>query len=226
MRTSFKFDLNDSLYLKDPLSSDLGTNLIERSIDLMDDIGYESFTFRKLAIEINSTEASIYRYFESKHKLLLYLYDWYWNWMEFKLEFAFANISSATERLDIAIRILTESVVVDGSFQHINEVKLNRIIISESSKCYLTRSVDKENLEGVFLAYKRLVQLVSDIILEINPEYDYPHMLVSTTVEGAHLQRYFALHLPRLTDTVSGRDAVTSFYTELTHRTILVGNTK
>jgi AcrR family transcriptional regulator len=215
-----RFDLNEHLFLKDPLTSDLGMKILTASIDLIDEIGYEAFTFRKLAQKISSTEASIYRYFENKYKILLYLSAWYWNWMEYRLSFRLANIDSAHKRLDIAISVLTEPITEDSAFSHINEVKLNRIIIGESSKCYLSKGVDDENELGVFIAYKRLVQKVSEILLEINNRYKYPHMLISTVIEGAHLQRFFADHLPRLTDAVKGEDAVTSFYQELVNKTI------
>ncbi|NQY67845.1 MAG: TetR/AcrR family transcriptional regulator, partial [Flavobacteriales bacterium] len=75
--------VNNSIYLKDPESSDLGKNILGGGIDMIDEIGFEDFTFKKLAKEIGSTEASVYRYFESKHKLLLYIISWYWSWMEY-----------------------------------------------------------------------------------------------------------------------------------------------
>ncbi|MEQ9405631.1 MAG: TetR/AcrR family transcriptional regulator [Cyclobacteriaceae bacterium] len=212
--------VNEKIYLKNPESSELGIKIIAGSIDLIFDLGFESFTFRKLAKEIHSTEATVYRYFESKHKLLLYLISWYWGWLEYKMVFALANIASPKERLDIAIRILTEQIEEDHYFSHINEVKLNQIVISESAKGYLIKGVDKENKDGLFLEYKQLVSRVSDIILEIDPAYRYPHMLVSTVVEGAHIQRYFAAHLPRLTDTIEGEDSTIEFYRELVFRAI------
>lgn len=207
--------VNEHVYLKDPESSELGRRILKGSIDLLDEIGFEQFTFRKLAISIKSTEASIYRYFESKHKLLLYLTSWYWGWQEYRLVFSLANIESPHERLKRAIKVLTEEVQEDSDFLFINEVKLHRIVIAESSKAYLTREVDAENRDGVFLGYKQLVERVSDIVLEINPEYLYPHMLASTVIEGAHHQRYFAEHLPRLTDTIEGKDVIPEFYIEI-----------
>ena len=60
--------VNPSIYLKDPESSDLGRRIITGSIDMLDEMGLECFTFKKLGAKIKSTEASIYRYFESKHK--------------------------------------------------------------------------------------------------------------------------------------------------------------
>ena len=73
-----KVHIPDKIYIKDPESSVLGKKIITHSILLIDDIGFESFTFKKLGSEINSNESSIYRYFENKHKLLLYLTSWYW----------------------------------------------------------------------------------------------------------------------------------------------------
>lgn len=212
--------VNEKVYLKNPESGELGIKIIKGTIDLMHDLGFEDFTFRKLAKEIGSTEATIYRYFESKHKLLLYLVSWYWGWLEYKLVFVLTNIKSPQERLDKAIVILTEQVEEDHHFTHINEVKLNQIVISESAKAYLSREVDTENKEGIFLGYKHLVGRVSDIILEINPKYKYPHMLISTTIEGAHIQRYFAAHLPRLTDVIQGEDSTTRFYQDLVFKAL------
>lgn len=207
--------VNENLYLKNPESSDLGKKIVTGSIDLIDELGFDSFTFRKLGVQIKSTEASIYRYFESKHKLLLYLNSWYWHWMDYRIVFGLANVDSPFERLNRAILILTEEITEDTDFSHINEVKLNRIVIAESLKAYLTKDVDQENKMGAYSAQKQLVEKISDIILEINPKYKYPHMLISTVIEGAHLQRYFAEHLPRLTDVSDDANAITEFYKEL-----------
>jgi len=202
-------------YIKDPESSNLGKRIISGSIDLLDKMGFEKFTFKKLADFIQSTEASVYRYFESKHKLLLYLTTWYWAWMKYRLVFEIANIDSAEDRLERSIRLLTSEIDQDGNFEHINEIKLNRIVIADSFKSYFTKNVDKENQQGAFSTYKELVGIVSDVIQEINSKYKYPHMLVSTAIEGAHQQRFFKEHLPKLTDRVKGEDAITNFYTSI-----------
>lgn len=190
--SNINIQVNEHIYLKNPDTSDLGRKILMGGINMIHDVGFENFTFRKLGKQIKSSEASIYRYFENKHKLLLHLTSWYWGWMEYKLVFGLANISSPLDRLEKAILMLTEEIKEDGSFVHINEVKLNQIVISESSKAYLNKEVDHENKDGVFSGYKKLVARVGDIILEANPKYKYPHMLVSTVVEGAHFQRYFA----------------------------------
>jgi glycosyltransferase A (GT-A) superfamily protein (DUF2064 family) len=59
------------------------------------------------------------------------------------------------------------------------------------------------------------VQNVSDIVLEIAPNFQYPHMLISTTIEGAHQQHYFAEHLPALTDVDKEEDSIYKFYKQL-----------
>ncbi len=212
--------VNEKIYLKNPESSDLGRRIVAGSIELMDRVGFEDFTFKKLGLQINSPEASIYRYFESKHKLLLYLSSWYWGWMEYQLVFGLANVSSANDRLVRAISILTGTVSNDAGMSLIDKAKLHRIVISESTKSYLTKAVDDENKDGIFATYKKLVARVSDIILELNPNYRYPHMLISTMIEGALHQRYFAQHLPRLTDVVNGEDTVTDFYMDMILKTI------
>ncbi len=213
--SNLSIKINEKVYLKDPESTELGKKITAQGIEMIEELGFESFTFKKLAAEIGSTEASVYRYFTSKHHLLIYIVLWYWGWIEYRLVFGLNNIESPQERLEKAIKILTERVEQDSTFSHVNEVKLNRIVISESSKIYFNKNVDSENSDGFFLKYKNVVERVSQIILEINPKYKYPHMLVSTIIEGAHHQRFFAEHLPRLTDVIKGEDAVVSFYQEM-----------
>ena len=69
--TIFHFKLSEKLFLRDPQETELGRNIIRLSIKMMDEIGFEEFTFKKLAVKIKSTEASVYRYFDNKHKLPL-----------------------------------------------------------------------------------------------------------------------------------------------------------
>jgi AcrR family transcriptional regulator len=218
---SVHINVDEKLYLKDPHSSILGQKIIRDSIDMIDRMGFESFTFKKLATTINATEPSIYRYFESKHKLLLYLLAWYWNWMDYKLQLSTANIASPDDRLRVAIKVLSQPIEKDANFEHVDETALYRIVVVESSKVYLVKQVDKVNKEGLFLGYKRLCHAVASIIQEVNPEYNYPKALISTIIESSHDQKYFAEHLPSLTDIHHGADnETTEFLTELVFRAI------
>ena len=82
---NLKIQVNEKIYVKDPETSVLGRNIIKESILLIDEIGFDDFTFKKLGERIGSNESSLYRYFENKHKLLIYLSSWYWSWMEYRL---------------------------------------------------------------------------------------------------------------------------------------------
>ena len=208
--------IDPSFYCKDPESSALGKKIMQVGIEMIHELGYEAFTFKKLGVQINSNESSIYRYFESKHSFLVYLVNWYWSWIECKLVFATINIHSAEERLEKSIQILTEEIKEDNEITFINEVLLNKIIISESSKAYHTIDVDKENEKGYYKTYKRVVQRVCDFVLEVNPKFEYPHMLISTITEGAHHQKYFSKHLPSLTDVEEGKNSIVEFFLKLT----------
>jgi AcrR family transcriptional regulator len=214
--------IDSSLFTKNPESSDLGKNIVRTSIEMIDELGYEAFNFKKLGERIHSNESSIYRYFESKHALLVYLFNWYWSWIEYKLVFLTMNIEQPEVKLLKILRLLTEEVKEDSDFSSINEVLLNKIIISESAKAYHNKEVDEDNKKGFFKVYKRVVQRVCDIILEINPNYPYPHMLISTIIEGAHHQRFFSEHLPALTDVDQGNDAIDQFYKELLLKAIKI----
>jgi AcrR family transcriptional regulator len=218
LHSKLAIQINEKVYKKDPLTSELGEKILREGIDMIESVGFENFTFRKLAKNINSTEASIYRYFESKHYLLTYLTMWYWNWMEYRIVISTLNIEDPKTQLRNAVKCLTEEIEEDLEVHQIDEAKLQRIVIIESSKIYQCKSVDADNEAGFFKVYKQLVHRVAEIILKINPKYKYPHMLVSTIIEGVHHQRFFANHLPRLTDIIEGEDAVTSFYKQLIER--------
>ncbi|MFC2126777.1 TetR/AcrR family transcriptional regulator [Bacteroidota bacterium] len=210
-----QIEINPELYSKNPDSSELGRNIISNSISMINEIGFETFTFKKLGKAINSPESSIYRYFKNKQMLLVYLSSWYWTWTEYRVVFATTNITSPEERLDKAIDLLTQPVLIDDDISYVNEVMLSEIIFSESIKAYHTKNVDKQNSKGCFKAYKSVVKRVGDIVLEIAPNFKYPHMLISTIIEGAHQQKYFSEHLPALTDITEDKNAITKFYKEL-----------
>lgn len=198
--------LNDNLFQKDPQSTDLGLRIIEKSIEMIDNLGFEAFTFKKLSIEIESTEASIYRYFENKHRLLIYLISWYWSWTEYRIIFDTHLISDPKQQLLKALEIICAQHNYDDSFPIIDEPALQRIVINESDKTYLTKDVDEINKEGVFKGYKSLCALVATMVRAVNEDFEYPHALISTVLEVSHQQIFFANHLPSLTE-LSQEDA-------------------
>jgi len=192
--------INEKIFLRDPQETELGRKIISKSIAMIDTMGLEAFTFKKLSAEIDSTEASIYRYFENKHKLLVYLIAWYWHWLEYRLVFCTNNIPEAADRLKKIINLITEEKSYDDQFENVDETALQRIVINEFDKTFLNKNVDEYNKSGSFRAFKSLCEKVADVILEINPDYLYAHTLASTAIEAAHHQIFFNDHLPRLTD--------------------------
>ncbi len=200
MGVTLHINVNEKLYVRDPEQTELGRKIVDAAIKLIDKLGFENFTFKKLANEISSTEASIYRYFENKHKLLIYLIAWYWSWVDYQIDFQTHNIEDPHRRLKITIKVLSESSQYDPAFSHIDENALNRIVISESSKAYLTKNVDEDNRDGLFKGYKSLSNKVGDIISEVNKDFKYPRAVATTIIEAAHQQIFFANHLPGLTE--------------------------
>jgi len=215
MLSNLKMQVNEKLYVKDPETSSLGKKIIQESILLIDEIGFDNFTFKKLGEKIGSNESSIYRYFENKHKLLVYLSSWYWSWMEYKLVFATTNILDPKEKLAKAVTIVTEKVLDDGKTEHINEAVLNNIIIAEFTKTVQTKEVDQENKEGFFLIYKRVINRIVAMVNEVNPEYLFAKTLVSTIVEGSLHQHFLTEHLKTITD-CNDSASITQFYLNLT----------
>jgi AcrR family transcriptional regulator len=192
--------MNEALFVRNPEMSELGKNIIQHSIQLIDKNGFEAFTFKKLAEDIGTTEAGIYRYFENKHKLLVYLTAWYWGWLEFQINFQVNNIKDPVIKLKKVINLLATTVEDDELTSHVNEGLLHQIVISEGSKAYLTKQVGEDNKQKFFKPYKDLCAVVGEIISECNPKYKYPKSLASTIIEMAHFQNFFMRNLPSLTD--------------------------
>ncbi len=217
---NLKIKVGEGLFQIDPSTSKLGQKIIFNSIEMIAELGFEKFTFKKLGEVIGSPEASIYRYFKSKNQLLSYLISWYWGWMEYRLVLETTNIPSPAIRLEKSIALVSSNTNDNLCIEGIEIKKLHQIIICESIKSYLTKDVDKANKEGAFLNYKQFVERISKIIKEINPNYKYPQMLLTTIVEGAHLQVFFGEHLPRLTNKQKSSDYITKFYTKLAQQSI------
>lgn len=220
--SNIKIEIPQGIYLKDPESSSLGKKIIQNSIVLIEEIGFEDFNFKKLGQLINSNESSIYRYFESKHHILTYLTSWYWSWIEYQLVIETYSLSNVQEKLYKAIDVVTRTTKEDSNYSHINEVLLNLIMINESSKSFLTKDVDIENNEGYFISYKRVVQRVSEIIKAYNTTYKYSLSLASTIIEGALHQQFLKDHFMSITN-CDNTITPTHFFTNLILNTLSDG---
>lgn len=200
MAVGIKFELNQSIYNRDPQETELGRKLIEHSILLIDELGLEGFNFKKLALAISSTEASIYRYFDNKHLLLIYLSSWYWEWVHYLIDLNVMNIENPEKALKITIHNIIFAMSENPLNQYVNENVLHKMVIKESAKAYHTSKVDNENQNGLFESYITLVKRVAELIKNVNPQFKYAQSLASNLFEMANNQIYFAEHIPQLTD--------------------------
>lgn len=206
MELSLKIKMNEKLFLRNPEETELGRKIIQHSITFIHKIGFEAFTFKKLAEEITTTEAGIYRYFENKHRLLLYIVDWYWSWQEYRLIFQTNNIKTTEIKIKKAIQLLSSHVEDDITTDYINEKILNEIVMAEGAKSFLTKHVTEDNKSKLFKPYKDLCARIAGFIKEYNPKYKYPHSLASTIIEMAHSQKFYTQNLPSLTDFGGAKD--------------------
>lgn len=200
MSVGVRISLNEGLYVKEPQDSKLGRKIVKHSILLIDKLGFESFTFKKLAQEIDSTEASVYRYFENKHLLLIYLVSWYWEWVGYLINIGITNIEDPQKKLNIIIKTLVSASLENSSTEYVNESVLHNVVIDEGTKVYHTKNVDNENSKGFFLNYKNLVAEIAKVALKINPNFPYPMAFATNLFEMANNHIYFAKHLPKLTE--------------------------
>ncbi len=208
----FQIPVLEEIALRNPQATQLGQRIIEGSILLINELGFEQFTFKKLALSVGTTEASVYRYFASKQKLLLYLINWYWGRLECRLHLQTQG-GNPKERLTKALELLL--VPQASSLSFTNEKRLQRIVIHEASKVFLTKAVDADHQTGFHRIYSQIVHYISDLVRAYHPKCKYPEMLVTTLLEGSLQQRFFGQHLPEVTNASEQEDAVAVFYTQL-----------
>lgn len=192
---------NEKLFVRDPVQTEVGRSIIKQGAVLIEKLGFEDFTLKKLAIKLKTNESSIYRYFANKHRLLLYLVNWYWQWIEYLVTVHTKNIPDPYKKIDIIVDILLTKLPDDSAGAvDFDKSILNQLVIKEGSKAYLTSHVSEDNKHQLFKSYKDLCARIAAIFLEVNPNYKYSRSLTSTVVEMAHHQYFFMHHLPRLTD--------------------------
>ena len=132
----------------------------------------------------------------------------------------FMLLNSPEEKLKRAIELLVLPMEQDERIPHVDERALQRVVVAEYPKIYLTKDVDQENKEGYFLGYKQICETVSQLALQNNPYYPYPHSLFATIIEAAQSQQFFAEHLPRLSDSSGGQKEIVQFLIDMTLKSL------
>lgn len=222
MQLHIQIKMNEKLFLRNPEDSLLGKKIVAKGLTLINKLGFEEFTFKKLAIEINTTEASIYRYFENKHRLLVYLFTWYWSLLEYKIVFHTNNITDPKIKLKTIIKLLAvEPKQNPGDVYFLSEAEAYQLVKWEGSKAYLTRNVTKDNKDRLFKPYKDICLRIASIMKEVNSKYKYTNSLASTIIEMSHAQKFFMENLPLLSDAKNGdNDKLVNFLEDLVFKSL------
>ena len=210
--------VNECFFLKDPSSSHLGRKILTHGVEMIDEMGLERFTFKKLANILQTTESSVYRYFENKHMLLMYVTSWYWSWLETYMVFRTANLSSPTDKLRIMISILCEEEWNDKSMNYMNLYSLRKVIIAESPKAFLAKSSDGISIDEAYSAMYQLCLRFEELFTTIKPAVPSARLLSSTLIEGILNQQFYKTFYPRFFDNCSvlETDGMSTFFFETT----------
>jgi len=190
--------VHEDLYLRDPEGTELGKKIVQASVLLIDELGFDAFTFKKLAKEIQSTEASVYRYFSSKHQLLCYVVSWYWSWVCYLIEVRTTNVTDPLKKLRATIQALAESNKDDPASLHVDEAVLHRIVMAESARIYMTKPVKSNKQKAFFDAFLSLRDVYVRIFKEINPRYKHPKALALMVISTVKWQIFYSTHFPAM----------------------------
>jgi len=213
--------LNPKLFKKDPSSSELGNRISKEGLLLFAEVGFDGFTFKKLAERLNTTESSIYRYFDNKHRFLIYLIAHHWLWLEHQIYYHIHAYTAPVDQLHKALEILCHPEILSWPFDHLDRIALQKVLIDASLRAYYSDEVDSENRDGLFSDYKRLNQRLTTLLIQCAPDYPHPKALISTLFETIHSQQFYATHLPSLTDLDFSKGQVYNFVKTLVNNSII-----
>ncbi len=194
----------------------------------MNELGLEAFTFRKLAERVECTEATIYKYFPNKQRLLQYYFQLYWMWLDTHCQQEGRSLADPWERVQGDIRSLCGLWAEDALAAQLDPVPLRALVIVEGSKSFLHRNVDEDNKLKLFQPYKDLCAHIAAELKACDSRCKHPRSFATTLIEMAHSLEFAMEHLPALTELNAGRDRnkLAGFLTELAGRYLGYGNTE
>jgi len=206
MEVSINPKINSDIFLKNPMDSDLGKKIICSSVKMIDEIGFEKFNFKKLGNEIQSTEASIYRYFSNKNRVLIYMSAWYWEFLLYQINVNTQDIEDPKKKLEIAIKVLVNIPSMAQKYSYLDLTTMQRIINEQFYKIVRTKKISVQNDSGFFESYKRLCSALASLFNEIDGSFKYPMTMATTVVEMSINNTYCCSNLPSLTEIKCGDD--------------------
>lgn len=184
----------------------VGARILSEGLVLMNRLGLEGFTFKKLADKAGCTEMTVYHYFANKQRMLQYFHQAYWLWLATHCQQEGRNLKDPWDRLrgDIAaICGIWPSDALAGQF---DPTALRALVVNEGSKSFLHKDVDADNKLRLFKPYKDLCAHIADEVKACAPRARSPRGFATTLVEMAHSLEFAMHHLPALTELSDKKD--------------------
>ena len=208
------------LHLRNPEATDLGSSMLREGIGLMNEIGLEAFTFRKLAARIGCTEVSLYKYFPNKQRLLQYYFQLYWLWLRQVCGRQVELASDPKEALSSCMHVICGVWPERMPVPQLPPKALRQLLIEEGMKSYLHKNVDEDNARRLFLPYKELSAFLAERMVACRRDVPMPRSFATTILEMAHSLPFAMAHLPSLTE-LSQRKGMQHLADHLLHRTLI-----
>jgi AcrR family transcriptional regulator len=208
-----------ALSLRDPEQTELGRAMLVGGLQLMNEIGLEALTFRKLAAEIGSTEVTLYKYFPNKQRLLQYYFQLYWLWLRQVCGHEVERSRDAHDALRRSIEAICGVWPKDLPPLQLDAAALRLLVIEEGMKSYLHKNVDADNARRLFAPYKELSAFLAGRLTACRRSVPMPRSFATTVIEMAHSLPFAMEHLPSLTE-LSSRKDLKQLSRHLFHRTV------
>ena len=201
-------------------ASPMGTRILADGLLLLNELGLEAFTFKKLAERIGCTEVTVYHYFANKQRLLQYYFQVYWLWLYTHCQQEGRNLNDPQERLRGDIRVICGIWPADARATHFEPSALRELVINEGSKSFMHKNVDSDNKLKLFKPYKDLCAHIAVEVKACSPRMRSSRSFATTLVEMAHSLEFAMRHLPALTELSDKRErkALAAFLIDMAER--------
>lgn len=187
-------------------SSPMGARILAEGLGLMNEIGLEAFTFKKLAERMGSTEVTVYHYFANKQRLLQYYFQAYWLWLATHCQQEGRGLKDPIERLHGDIRAISGLWPADARAGQFDPAALRELVINEGTKSFMHKNVDSDNKLKLFKPYKDLCGHIAMELKACAPRMKHARSFATTLVEMAHSMEFAMHHLPALTELSDKKD--------------------
>lgn len=215
----YLIEADPGLALRD-VSTPMGKRILGEGLLLMNELGLESFTFKKLAERIGCTEVTVYHYFPNKQRLLQFYFQVYWLWLATYCKEEGKNLEDPLERLRGDIRALCGTWPPSARANQFDPGDLRELVINEGSKSFMHKNVDSDNELRLFKPYKDLCAHIASEVKSCLPRSRNTRSFATILIEMAHSLEFAMVHLPALTELSARKDRkhLADFLIEMTER--------